>query len=42
MPEKEVLSPISTRHPSSKLRGNIPGFSPGAKSDRAAQNFEAP
>jgi len=33
MAEKEVNSPVNTRNTTSKLRGNIPGFSPGAKSD---------
>ena len=33
MAEREVNSPVNTRHPSSKLSGNIRGFSPGAKSD---------
>ena len=33
MPEKEVNSPVNTRNTGSKLSGNIPGFSPGAKSD---------
>jgi hypothetical protein len=33
MAEREVNSPVNTRHPSSKVSGNIPGFSPGAKSD---------
>ena len=32
MAEREVNSPVNTRHPSSKVSGNIPGFSPGAKS----------
>jgi hypothetical protein len=33
MPEKEVNSPVNTRNTGSKLSGNIPGSSPGAKSD---------
>jgi len=33
MAEREVNSPVNTRHPSSKVSGNTPGFSPGAKSD---------
>jgi hypothetical protein len=33
MPEREVNSPVNTRNTGSKLSGNIPGFSPGAKSD---------
>jgi len=33
MPEREVCRPVNTRNTGSKLRGNIPGFSPGAKSD---------
>ena len=33
MPEREVCSPVNTRNTGSKLRGNIRGFSPGAKSD---------
>src|SRR5262249_34242822 len=32
MPEKDVNSPVNTRNTTSKLSGNIPGFSPGAKS----------
>jgi hypothetical protein len=30
---KEVNCPVNTRNTGSKLSGNIPGFSPGAKSD---------
>lgn len=33
MPEREVNSPVNTRNTTSKLSGNIPGFSPGAKTD---------
>ena len=34
MPEKEVCSPVNTRSPTShKLSGNIPGSSPGARSN---------
>jgi hypothetical protein len=33
MAEREVNSPVNSRNTTSKLSGNIPGFSPGAKSD---------
>jgi hypothetical protein len=33
MAERDVNSPVNTRNTTSKLSGNIPGFSPGAKSD---------
>ena len=33
MPAREVNSSVNTRNTRSKLSGNIPGFSPGAKSD---------
>jgi hypothetical protein len=32
MAERDVNSPVNSRNTASKLRGNIPGFSPGAKS----------
>lgn len=32
MAEREVNSPVNSRNTTSKLSGNIPGFSPGAKS----------
>ena len=32
MPEKDVNSPVNTRHPASKLSSNLP-LSPGARSD---------
>jgi len=45
MPEKEVNSPVNTRNTGSKLSGNIPGFSPGARSDPGrvgGPTFDAP
>ena len=33
MAEREVNSPVNSRNVTSRLSGNIPGFSPGAKSD---------